>query len=209
MSYGLKTFLQIIIILVVPIILLQTKVIPSTHGIADTVLGTSLILITGIAICERFTLKELGIRRDNLQPAVLPYALFTLAGVAVIFGLANLLGRHPQSEWFINPHFRYLLFIPISIIQQFAFQGVLMAKLRRIFSSPALIIFIVAALYAYMHIIFPPLPVSLPFAFVAGLGFAAIYYFYPNLILASLSHIILNFFAVLYCFFTFTQTCSF
>lgn len=207
MSYGLKTFGQIIIILVIPITLLQTKVIPSTHGIADIILGIALILIAGIAFYEGLSRKELGIRIDNIREAILPYVLFTLAGVAVILVLANSLGRQPQPQWWLNPHFRYFLLIPISIIQQFAFQGVLMTKLKRIFSSPAVIIFIVATLYTYIHIIFPPLPISLWFAFIAGVGFATMYYIYPNLILISLSHSILNFFAVLYCFFTFTQSC--
>ena len=82
-----------------------------------------------------------------------------------------------------------------------------MAKLRRVSQSPSFVILIVALLYTAIHVPFPPLAISLPFSFAAGIGFAAIYYWYPNFLLASLSHITLNIFAVLYCFFTFTATC--
>ena len=65
-----------------------------------------------------------------------------------------------------------------------------------------------ALLFAGLHIIYPDLAISLPLIFAGGLGFASLYYVYPNLFLVSASHVVLNFFALLYCFFSFTSLCQ-
>ncbi len=91
--------------------------------------------------------------------------------------------------------------IPISFIQEFLYRGFLIYKLKKIFSSSILIILINASLFAFMHIIYEPLALILLLTFVPGLFLSWLSLKFPNLWLLSLSHGILNFFAIWYAFF--------
>lgn len=77
------------------------------------------------------------------------------------------------------------------------------AKTKKILNNITIVIIINGLLFSFLHIIFPKPQIMLPLALMAGLGFAFIYYKFQNLILISLSHGILNFFAVLYGLFSF------
>ena len=73
--------------------------------------------------------------------------------------------------------------------------------LMRAFKSPIFIICINAAVFAFMHVIYLNSIFVLPMTFIAGIGFAWMYYRYKNLILISVSHTVLNFIAVAMGFF--------
>ena len=94
-----------------------------------------------------------------------------------------------------------LLFIPISVLQEIIFRGVLMNFLIKAFSNPIFIIGLNAAVFAFMHVIYLNSVFVLPFTFIAGIGFAWMYLKYKNLILISVAHTILNFVAVAMGFF--------
>jgi membrane protease YdiL (CAAX protease family) len=160
----------------------------------------SLITI-GIVIVEHWSLAKLGIRLDNIASSLLPYALFTIAGALGIFLIAKAIKRSITADWKKNSHFLGF-FILISFAQELIFRGFLMPELEKIFSSAILIIGVNAFLFAFMHAIYPNRKLTLPFAFIAGLGFAAIYFYFPNLVLITIAHSILNFVAVLFSFFT-------
>lgn len=206
MNPLVKIWLNIIGLVIVPVGLMQTGIIPASYH--SEVLGAVFLVTLTVIIRDHWSLRELGIRTDNIRAALLPYVLFTLVGLACIALLAWSLGRTPQSDWFQNPYFVYLLFIPVSFFQQFGFSAFFMPQVKALTKHPFLAILLFALLFTYIHIIFPDSSLMLPFAFAAGLGFGTMYYFYPNLLLISLSHMVLNLTAVSYCFFTFATNCS-
>lgn len=63
-----------------------------------------------------------------------------------------------------------------------------------------------ALIFTFAHVIYPNKKINLPLIFVAGMAFAVIYFYYPNLILIAISHIILNYAALLFGFFTLAET---
>jgi len=76
-----------------------------------------------------------------------------------------------------------------------------MNMLRRVFVNPWFIIILNAALFALMHVIYLNAMFVIPVTFIAGLGFAWMYYKYKNLVLISISHTILNFVGMIMGFF--------
>ena len=76
-----------------------------------------------------------------------------------------------------------------------------MHMLRRAFSNVVLIIFVNAAVFALIHVIYLDTVFVLPLTFMGGIAFAWIYYAYPNLPLISLAHTVLNFTAMILGFF--------
>jgi membrane protease YdiL (CAAX protease family) len=123
--------------------------------------------------------------------------LFMLAGIV----MAAVLLRHQHAEDpFKDPHFLFL-FVPISIVQQFIYQSVLLQKLLQEF-DPRYAIVICALCFGYMHTIFPRQWRNLMLATAGGVFFSLLFYLYPNFLLAALSHMVLNFVAVYLGFFT-------
>jgi membrane protease YdiL (CAAX protease family) len=106
----------------------------------------------------------------------------------------------PFLNWWKNAKF-LLLFIPLSVLQEVIFRGVLMNMLRRVFTNPVFIIGLNASLFALMHVIYLNSAFVLPVTFIAGVGFAWMYYKYQNLVLISISHTILNFVGMILGFF--------
>lgn len=206
MSLNIKRFnslmparlLKIAFVFVLPVTLFVAGVIPVRYRLHALILFS--IVTIALVVQEKYALHELGIRTDNMRGAFVPYTLFTLLGVGLILIFAKILGRAPVANWQTDYHFTFL-FLPISIIQEFLYRGYLMPTLKRLFSSTAIVILINALLFTLIHAIYPPLAIAIPLAFVAGLGFAVMYHRYPNLILISLSHSVLNFAAVLFGFF--------
>ena len=191
--------LQILIIFVLPIGLLCLNIIKKKYRLA--LLFLSSILVLGIVFIEKISAHSLGIRTDNLGSSILPYVIFTSLALATIFLLSFFLHKKPSANWKKNPHFLYL-FIPISFLQEFLYRGFLFPKLSSVSTNFFWTILANTVLFALLHIIYKNRRINVPFAFVAGLSFALMYYFSPNLILISISHAILNFFAVLFGFFS-------
>jgi len=194
-------WLQILYLYLIPILLLYYKVIPGGFRVA--VLLVVSILIFGIARHEKWTKEDYGIQGPlsrGWKKYFWPYLIFTVAGVVLLFLIEELEIGQPFLNWWRSAKF-LLLFIPISALQELIFRGVLMHMLRRAFTNKWFIIILNAALFAVMHIIYLHAYFTLPFTFVAGLGFAWIYYKYPNLVLISISHAILNFIAMIFGFF--------
>jgi membrane protease YdiL (CAAX protease family) len=191
---------QILYLYVIPTLLLYYQVIPDRFNII-LLFGISL-LIYGIIKRENWTYHDLGIKKNYLKD-VLPYALFTLAGIGFIVWISKI-SPGPKTkeyyEWWEDVRF-LLLFVPISVLQEIIFRGVLMNFLRRAFSNPIFIVALNASVFALIHIIYLNGVVVLPLTFIGGVGFAWMYYKYPNLILISASHTILNFTAMILGFF--------
>jgi membrane protease YdiL (CAAX protease family) len=161
-------------------------------------LGVALILF-GIVEHEHWNFSDMGIKKKFMKD-IFPYSLFTVGAVLFLIWLATVVPHSPFLEWWESARF-LLLFIPISILQEIIFRGILMNFLREAFRSPVFIIALNATVFAFMHVIYLNSVFVLPFTFIAGVGFAWMYYKYKNLILVSVSHTILNFVAVALGFF--------
>lgn len=189
--------LQILYLYIVPVLLLYFKVLPGNFRFV--MLFGVAILLYGIVKYDRWTYADMGIRRDFMKDIV-PYSLFTVGGVFFLIWLAQVVPHSPFLEWWENAKF-LLLFIPISILQEIIFRGILMNMLKRAFKSPIFIIILNASVFALMHVIYLNSVFVLPMTFIAGVGFAWMYYQYQNLPLISIAHTILNFTAMILGFF--------
>lgn len=191
---------QILYLYIVPVLILYFKIIPgSLVDLRFVMLFVVCLLLYGIVRHNKWTWADMGVRKDFMKDLI-PYAIFTVGSIAFLFWLFKISGTSPMSGWWHNAKF-LLLFIPISVLQEVAMRGVLMNMLRRAFKSPIFIIVLNSCLFALIHIIYLNATFVLPFTFIAGLGFAWMYYQYPNLILISISHTILNFVGVALGFF--------
>lgn len=182
-------WVQILYLFLIPIMLLYYKVIPNNGRILALLIVA--ILIYGIARFEKWNREDFGVR-NNWREYFLPYLIFTIVGVVLLFLLQELEIGKPMLNWWTNLKF-LLLFIPLSVIQEIVFRGVLMNMLRRVFNNKWFIIILNASVFSLMHIIYLNALFTLSLTFVAGIGFAWIYYKYPNIVLISIAHTILNF----------------
>jgi membrane protease YdiL (CAAX protease family) len=182
-------WVQILYLYLIPIMLLYYKVISSGYRILA--LFSITFLIYGIARYEKWNKKDFGIQ-ESWKKYFLPYLIFTIIGVVVLLLIEELEIGIPMLNWWRNARF-LLLFIPLSVVQEILFRGVLMNMLRRVFTNKWFIIILNASLFSLMHIIYLHAYFTLSLTFVAGIGFAWIYYKYPNLILISIAHTIFNF----------------
>lgn len=190
-------WLQILYLYIVPVLLLYFKILSGNFRFI-LLLGVS-VLLYGIVKHNHWTYADLGIKHDFVKDIV-PYILFTIGGVFFLVWLSQIVPHTPFLKWWQNIKF-LLLFIPISILQEVVFRGVLMNMLKRAFKSPIFIIGLNASVFALMHVIYLNATFVLPMTFIAGVGFAWMYYRYQNLPLISIAHTILNFTAMILGFF--------
>lgn len=190
-------FVQILYLYIIPVLLLYFKILPGNFRFL--MLFGIAILLYGIVKHDHWTYSDLGINKDFMKD-IIPYTLFTVGGVFFLVWLAQVVPHSPFLKWDDNVKF-LLLFIPISILQEIIFRGILMNMLRRAFKSQIFIIILNATVFAFLHVIYLNSIFVLPMTFIAGVGFAWIYYQYENLPLISVAHTILNFTAVVLGFF--------
>lgn len=188
---------QILYLYLIPIILFYFKIISSDFRVLALLI--IVLLLFGIVHHADWNYADLGIKKDFIKDIV-PYSIFTISSVLFVLWLAKVVPHEPYVEWWESSKF-LLLFIPISVLQEILFRGILMNFLSRAFSSPIFIICLNAAIFAFMHVIYLNSMFVLPLTFIAGIGFAWMYLKYKNLILISVSHAILNFVAVALGFF--------
>lgn len=189
---------QVFMIFVVPVALLYFGVIPMQWRFF--VLAFCALMIYGIIRKEKWSMEMLGIKEFHTEKELTPYIVFALIGIFFIIGTAYLFNMHPKISTDNALHL-FLLFIPVSAFQQFAYQGFLMPILHRVYRSKVRIVFVSALLFTFLHIIYPDADVNLPLAFIGGIGFSMMYMRYQNLILISIVHALFNFTAILYGFF--------
>lgn len=198
--FSLKTIshIQIFFIFILPIVLLYFEIIPKAYRIF--VLIFMSLCIYGAMWHEKWSKQVIGIARGTYKKYFLPYIIFSITGCVLLILYAKTLGNNPNPNWWKLPHF-WFLFLLVSFFQEFAYRSFLSVLLSRLSSSVYVQVFFNALLFTFLHIIYPNKLTMLPLAFVGGLFFSYIYSKYPNLILISISHSILNFTAVLYGFF--------
>jgi len=163
-------------------------------------LAISSLLIYGIIKHENWSFEDMGVRHDNFKKAWPFYLVFTILGFAALFFIEGWAGLPEMtSKAFIIK--TWIFFLPISFFQEFAFRSFLMPRLKMIYDKKYIVILVNAILFTLLHIIYPNWGIVLPLTFVSGILFAWLYYKYPNLILVSVAHSILNVTAMLLGFF--------
>ena len=199
METGL-ILLEISILFIVPVILIFLGLPGKKYRLH--LFAFIFLIAATITYLRHWPLQKLGIDLGHITNGLFPYSAFTLLGIIFVVALAKALQYKSTPKWWKIPHFIFG-FILISIAQEFLYRGFLMPELESVFHSIVLIVLVNAALFSFLHIIYPNRLVNLLLAFIGGLCFAALYYHYPNLILISLSHMALNFAVVYFGMFSF------
>jgi membrane protease YdiL (CAAX protease family) len=168
------------------------------------VLCAAMLFMYGVIQKEKITDEAMGLSKHSFKKSVIPYLLFTLAGAFIFIKLSNTLGINPDIVWWQHAHFLFL-FIPVSLLQEIAYRGFLFPKLKVLSQKWWVIIGANTVLFTVLHVIYPMPNLMLPIAFFSGLGLSIMYKYYPNLLLISFAHAILNFIAVLHGFFFFHE----
>jgi len=189
---------QIFLIFILPVLLLYFKILPVDWRYI--LLSVSALFIYGIVRREHWTHEDMGVRHDNFRKAFPFYLFFTVAGIVLLF-----LIHHKINIQSANTNMFYLktfiFFLPVSFFQEFAFRSFLMPRLKEVYKNVYCVILLNAVLFALIHTVYPKLGIGLPLAFISGIFFAWLYFKYPNLVLISISHALLNLTAVLLGFF--------
>lgn len=189
---------EVVFFFVVPIVLLYFRIIPVAGRIP--VLLIFSVLIYGVIRKEGWSERDLGLSGKTFKKGLPVYILATVFALIGVVVLSNIFGFVPLAHIWTKAHFLFL-FLVVSFFQEFAFRGFLLPVLARIFPDSFTVILVNALLFAFMHAIYPFPLIGLPFAFVGGIFFATLYHKYPNLLLVSLCHSVLNFVAVWHGFF--------
>ncbi len=189
---------QIILIFVLPVALLYFNILSGDWRII--LLATGSLIIYGIIWHENWTHKDMGVRSDNIAKSLPYYIVFTIFGFILLFLLERKFNMpdNDTKNFFIRT---WSLFLPICFAQEFVFRSFLIPRLKAIFDSKFAIILVNSTLFTLIHVIYPNLGIGLPVAFVSGLFFAWLYIKYPNLLLISLVHSVLNITALMLGFF--------
>ncbi|MDQ5931288.1 MAG: protease family protein [Patescibacteria group bacterium] len=189
---------QIFFIFVLPVALLVFGIVPVEWRML--VLCVSMLFMYGVIQNEKMPDAIMGLANGTFRKSLIPYLIFTLIGAIVFVKLSNILSINPNILWWQHAHFLFL-FLPVSLLQEIAYRGFLFPKLRELTKSWWLIILANTILFTILHAIYPMPDLMLPVAFFSGLALSIMYRFFPNLILISLAHSVLNFIAVLHGFF--------
>lgn len=159
------------------------------------VLGLMFLILIIVIVRDKMSLVDLGITKKYLVNGFLPYSIFIFFSILGIKFFAERFGFSEYQNWWTS--LRFLgLFIPVSIAQELAYRSFLMPRLKMVFHDAFTVVLVNAGLFAMLHLFYPEPSLVLPLAFAGGLGFATLYYIYPNVWLASFAHILLNFIAV-------------
>jgi membrane protease YdiL (CAAX protease family) len=185
--------LQIIFLYILPVILIFILPKKWKMPILITVFSILIFLI----FYENWTWTQLGIRLDNLYQGIAPYLIYTLLCSIMIIFISHKLHIRAINNWQRQPHFMFL-FVFVSFFQELAYRGFLIPKLMTLFNSVFWVIISNTLIFMFIHIIYKNKLVNLSLTFIMGIIFAWSYIYFPNLILITISHSILNFLAVLY-----------
>ncbi|MFM7088641.1 MAG: CPBP family intramembrane glutamic endopeptidase [Candidatus Paceibacterota bacterium] len=190
--------LQILVIFIVPIFLLYYNILDIDARFF--LLAFSALVMYSIIRRERWNYRDLGLRVDNIKSALPYYLSATLLFIGILFVLDSVLNINPNNTPTVIAQ-RLLLFIPVSVFQEFAFSVFLLKRLQFLFGRSFLMVFINATIFTYIHIIYDLPPAAAIFLFVGSVIASIVYLRKPNFLLVSIAHSLANITAVLLGFF--------
>ena len=194
-------YLEIIYLFIVPVVLIYFNIIPIEWR--AIVLMVVSIIIFRIMRHGKWTREMMGLAHTARVPALIVYGIATVLGVVLIKRYAQSVGFAPLDLSDLSQSWQLLLFfIPLSVLQEVAYRGFLVQRLKEFSFAKWQRIAMNAALFTLLHIIYPFPHIMLPLAFVGGVIFAVLYEKYPDLLLICVMHAAVNFTAVLFGFFT-------
>ncbi|HEY3174648.1 MAG TPA: CPBP family intramembrane glutamic endopeptidase [Candidatus Polarisedimenticolia bacterium] len=133
-------------------------------------------------VIHRETPDDLGVRLDNLGPALRDAAVPTLplVGIAAIAGFLG--GTWNADALELE---RFLRGTAWGFLQQYLLQSFIHRRIAAIIERPVRRELAVAAIFAALHL---PNPILVPVTFLAGYVFAVLYRRHPNLLVLALCH---------------------
>ena len=185
----------ILFLFILPVASIYFGIVPVEYRIVALMVIS--LFIFGYIRRSGWGADELGFHPSSWKAGILPYSLFTIVGVAVTVWVGKSYFPVPEIPWWQDTRL-ISLFVLISFAQEFVFRGFLMKFLAEFWKSPYKIIITNAILFALIHVIYQSPEIGVPLAFVGGIFFSGIYYFFPNIVYVSVVHSILNFLAVYY-----------
>jgi CAAX protease family protein len=178
----------------VPPLLIYVGIIPFAYRFHVLVAVAAALAL--VALRKNIPLRELGLRTDNLKPALLANALLSLVlGGATLWVFSQGLIREPTAPnlWWFAP-FYVLVSCPA---QEFSCRGFLFAEMnRRGITGAAAQIAISSVAYAFLHIIYNDWLTVLAPLFI-GVIWGVIYRLYPNLWGVIFSHAVLGLISII------------
>lgn len=177
-----------------PPLLIYLRIIPFAYRFVVLVVVAAALGL--LALWRATPARELGLRLDNIRPALARNAALSLivgGGLLAAFWLGLI--RHPRPvDWRWFAPFYVLVSCPA---QEFACRGFLFAEMRRRGISGAWPqIGISAVSYAFLHIVYRDWLAFLA-PLLIGIVWGAIYRHYPNLWAVVLSHAVLGLISIL------------
>ena len=198
---------QVAALYVLPNLLLATGAVPAAYRFWVFGVGMTIPLLEMLLGC--WSPRQLGFRADTLSPYLLPYVLFTTSLTVGLLVLARLLGKvpagHPIDWW--SPSLTATI-VALSFLQELCFRGYLWQKLNVVFDRMSIKILVNALLFSWLHVFYPDPLFSMAITFIAGIGFATMFNYFPNMWLVSASHAVLNCVSTLYCFLNIGGACA-
>jgi len=191
-------FWRIALVYMLPMLFVVWGIIPFDWHIP--VMMSVVLFVFYFVSKDKLTKKDLGMVMPSGYKDYIFYFIAILIGLAGILFFARELGYTPMVGWKSHPTFLYL-FIPISVLQEFAYRSVLTRELNHIFDESVQIILSNAGIFAILHIMYPDTLAVLPLTFIGGIFLSTLWHIRPNFYLISFAHIVFNFTAVLYGFF--------
>jgi membrane protease YdiL (CAAX protease family) len=158
-------------------------------------IGLSTLVVTllvGYLLYRRIPPSDLGLRQDTLRGGLLWFGLFSVVmGALAYWGTQAQWFRQspqPSGDWLF---FLFYIFVATPA-QELVYRGLLFSELRRAgLNSPWLQILISGSTFALLHLHHHD-PWTLGLTFGMGTAWAWLYWRWPNLLAATLSHNVLG-----------------
>jgi len=200
---NLFILLKVFTLFILPVLLIKFRIISKEMRLV--LLFTITIIVTTLFFTTFNNPKHvIGMTLADTTRAAIPYIYYILFGIIGILTAAHITGKK-LSKGIVNDMHFYILFIPISIAQEFLFHGFLLHTLAPLSTTILLPALLTAFIFGFMHIIYPNSLQSFLLGTLAGLANVVMFVYYPNIIMSSISHSILNWLAVAFTFFTFVE----
>ncbi len=176
-----------------PPTLITVRIIPYEYRYESMLI--LIIAVLFFALKKGFSLHELGIRQDNIKPALLLQLAIGLIVITFIIMIVNS-GQirnlaPPQSPWF------YIMYLFLSgPVQEFIYRSVVFAKMdRHTYLLPWQKIALASLNFAWLHAIYLDW-IILSVSLLMGIVWSGSYYYKPNYWAISLGHAIIGFTAI-------------